>query len=161
MNDKKRLRKLNWQLFLLGLFKIPYIRFSGIRLTAFSEDIVEARIKLRRRNKNHLGSMYFAALSVGADVTAGIHAFYFAYKYSSAVSFAFKGMQAEYLKRVESDCRFLCREGRTVEAAVKESIGTGERINLPIFVEAFNTFDEKVAAFEMILSVKCKAKAAG
>lgn len=100
--------------------------------------------------------MYFGALAVGADVAGGIHAFYFANKYAKKVSFAFKGMECEFIKRAESDCIFISNDGHKVENAITKSIETGERINEKTTVNVYNLSHEIVAIFSMIVSVKCK-----
>ena len=143
-------------LFLLGIFKIPMIGFLRPRLLDLTEEQVRIRIRLRRRSRNHLNSMYFGALAVGADVSAGIHAFYFAGKWKRKVSFAFKSMHAEFLKRAESDVVFECREGKLIEQLVVQSMQSGERVNSTVKVQAVNTAGELVAAFEMEISVKVR-----
>ena len=100
--------------------------------------------------------MYLGALSVGADLAAGAHAFYFASEYKENISFAFKGMKAEFLKRPESDVTFVCNEGELIKRVVEESILTGERINQEIIIKALNTDDEVIAEFAMNTSIKMK-----
>ncbi len=154
--DKKSLfRKIKWQLFLLAKFKIPMLGYTGVRLLELNKTTVKVKIKLKRRTKNHLNSMYFGALAVGADVAAGIHAFYFANIYSTKVSFAFKGMNCEFFKRAESDCVFISEDGKKVEEAILLSIKTKERVNETTHVSVYNNLNELVATFNMIVSVKC------
>ncbi len=155
-NNKTLLKKIKWQLFLLGRFKIPVLGFTGVKLIDINNTTVKVGIKLKRKTKNHLNSMYFGALAVGADVAGGIHAFYFANVYNKKVAFAFKGMNCEFIKRAESDCVFISKDGKKVENAILKSIATGERINETTHVEVFNAENELVATFEMIVSVKCK-----
>lgn len=143
-------------LFLLGCFKIPLIGFVRPRLVSIDDDTVRVQIKLRRRTKNHLNSMYFGALAVGADIAGGIHAFYFAELADAKVSFAFKGMKADFIKRAESNIIFESNDGKLVQKAIEESRGNGERINQAIQVVASDKNNEIVATFEMIVSVKCK-----
>jgi hypothetical protein len=100
--------------------------------------------------------MYFGALAVGADIAGGIHAFYFAEMSGSKVSFAFKGMQAEFVQRAESHIIFESIEGELVRNAILKSKSTGERVNESINVSAFNIKNELVAKFQMIVSVKVK-----
>jgi acyl-coenzyme A thioesterase PaaI-like protein len=148
------IRRMRWMLFLLGIFKIPLLAFTKPRLISVSDEEVRVRIRLRRRTKNHLNSMYFGALAVGADVAGGIHAFYFSEKIGKKVSFAFKSMQAEFLKRAESDVTFVCTSGKIIQAAVEESFTKKERINQQVEVLAFNTTDEIVARFVLEISVR-------
>lgn len=150
------LKKMKWMLFLLGFAKIPIMGFVKPRLVTLNDQEASVKIRLRRRTKNHLNSMYFGALAVGADVAAGLHAFYFAEKMGKKVSFAFKGMNAQFLMRAESDILFVSEDGAKVSDAMNRSLASGERINEPINVLAKNTKNEVVATFEMIVSVKVK-----
>lgn len=156
-NKEISLKKMKWMLFLLGFAKIPIIGFIKPKLIKLDDAEAAVKIKLRRRTKNHLRSMYFGALAVGADVAAGLHAFYFAEKMGKKVSFAFKGMKAEFLMRAESDITFVSEDGAVVEDAMNRSLELGERINEPINVLAKNSNNETVATFEMIVSVRVKA----
>lgn len=155
--DKKKLEKqIKRKLFLLSKFKIPMLGFTGIKLLEINDTTAITHIKLKRRTKNHLNSMYFAALAAGADVAAGIHAFYFANVHQKKVSFAFKGMSCEFIKRAESDCTFVSKDGKKVEDAILKSIETGDRVNETTHVDVFDAEKELVATFKMIVSVKCK-----
>ena len=148
------IKKMRWLLFLLGFMKIPMIRYTKPKLLAIDDNTVRVKIKLRRRTKNHLSSMYFGALSVGADIAGGIQVFYFSKKMDRKVSFAFKGMNAQFLKRAESDIVFESNEGQKIQKAMEKSLIEGSRINDSIMVEAKNDSGEVVATFEMIVSVR-------
>lgn len=156
--DKREitLSKMNWLLFLLSRFKIPMIGFVRPKLLLLNDTNVEVKIRLRRRTKNHLKSMYFGALAVGADVAAGIHTFYFAEKLGKKVSFAFKGMNAEFIKRAESDIVFKCDQGELIKNAIEKSDKEQIRINETVLVNAFDINGENVAKFDMIVSVRVK-----
>lgn len=148
------IKKMRWLLFLLGFMKIPMIRYTRPKLLAIDDNTVRVKIKLKRRTKNHLSSMYFGALSVGADIAGGIQVFYFSKKMDRKVSFAFKGMNAQFLKRAESDIVFESNEGQKIQKAMEKSLIEGSRINDSIMVEAKNDSGEVVATFEMIISVR-------
>ncbi len=153
--ENKLLKKIKWNLFLMGKFKIPLLGYTGVKLDYISDSEARVSIKLKRRTKNHLNSMYFGAMAVGADVAGGIHAFYYALNMNKKISFAFKSMNAQFLKRAESDCVFISKDGEKVKNAVLQSISNNERINQKIKVVAFNSLHEPVAEFEMEISVKC------
>ena len=80
--------------------------------------------------------------------------FYFSKKMDRKVSFAFKGMNAQFLKRAESDIVFESNEGQKIQKAMEKSLIEGSRINDSIMVEAKNDSGEIVATFEMIVSVR-------
>ena len=148
------IRKMRWLMFLLGRVKIPLICYTNPKLIAVDSQAVRVKIKLRRRTKNHLNSMYFGALAVGADIAGGIQVFYFSKLIGRDISFAFKGMNAEFIKRAESDIIFESNQGDLVKAAIDKSISEKSRVNETIEVLAKNDQQEIVAKFDMIVSVR-------
>jgi hypothetical protein len=148
------LRRIKWNLFLLGLFKIPLLFYVSPKIILISPDSCIVKIKLRRRTKNHLNSMYFGAMAVGADVAVGLHAFYLSELKKAKISLAFKSFNAEFLKRAESDVNFICEEGNKIIKMIEESMIEGKRVNEMIDVQAINSSNEMVAKFTMELSLK-------
>jgi hypothetical protein len=148
------LKSMQWKMFLLGFFKIPILHYVRPRLIEINDEKVVLKVTLRRRTKNHLNSMYFGALAVGADIAGGLQAFYFAERYGKKISFAFKSSTAQFLKRAETDTFFESNQGAVIVAALKKSMETGERVNDIISVIAKNTNGEIVATFEMGISLK-------
>ena len=149
-----KLVKLRWKLLLLGLIKIPMIHFVRPKLISIDESHCVIKIKLRRRCKNHLNSMYFGALAVGADVAAGIHAYYFSELLNRKISLVFKSMTVEFLKRAETDVIFKSSKGLDIAQMLDKSIKEAQRINKIIEVRAENTAGEIVAVFQLELSLK-------
>lgn len=150
------LKKYGMMLRLMGIFKIPMIGYVRPRLIEINDTDVVVKIRLRRRTKNHLKSMYFGVLAVGADVTAGLHAFYFCDELNVRPSFAFKAMKSEFIKRAETDVLFTCNEGAAVREQVLKAIQTNERQNHWVKVTAKDLNGDVVALFEMEISVKIK-----
>lgn len=148
-----KMRRLLW---LMGNVKIPMIAYVRPKLIHIDEKEAIIRIKLRRRTKNHLKSMYFGALAVGADIAAGLHAFYFAELSGEKISFVFKGVEGEFLKRPDSHVLFYSKEGQIVKEVFEKAKESGERINQWINVEAINQEQEVVAKFRMEISVRVK-----
>jgi acyl-coenzyme A thioesterase PaaI-like protein len=149
------LGKMRWLLFLLGLFKIPMIGFVRPRLMSIDDEHVVLRIRLMRKTKNHLGSMYFGALAVGADLAGAIHSMYFTG--GKGMSMSFKSMHAEFLKRAESTVFFESNDGKVIREMIDESRHSGERINRMVNVKAKNKNGEEVAVFHMEISIKMKS----
>lgn len=153
-NETFSIKKMRWLLFLMGIFKIPLIGYVCPKLLEINDDSVKVKIRLRRKSRNHLNSMYFGALAVGADIAGGIHVFYYSEIMGKKVSFAFKGMKADFIKRAESDVTFESNQGQVIKAGILESIETKERVNKSVMVTALDTNNEIVATFEMIASLK-------
>ena len=140
-----------------GHFKVPLIGHLRPKLISLDDKQVVAKLALNRRSKNHLNSMYFGALAVGADLAGGLHSFYHADRAKVKTSVVFKSFQAQFLRRPESDVYFVCDMGEDVKAMIEESLRTGERINKPIKIKAFINYPsnpEEVANFILELSIK-------
>ncbi len=143
---------------LLGV-RIPIILFVGPTVEELDDATCAVRIPLGYRTKNHLGSMYFGALHVGADLAGGLHAARAVYSGHRGVKIIFKDCRSEFLKRADGDVLFRCRDGARVRAAVEEADRTGERVTLPVEVIATvprKYGDEPVARFTLGLSLKRK-----
>lgn len=137
--------------------KAPLIYWTGAKIVDVSDERCVVRMPFRRRNRNHLDSLYFGVLMVGADVAGGILAFRKAQASGRKVSFAFKDVQARFLKRAEGVTFFRCDDGASISRAVEEAFRTGERVNQTVNVTATTPSkfgDEPVATFELTLSVK-------
>lgn len=153
----KTLTRFKLFLWYFSHFKVALIGYLKPRLITLSEKEIVIRLPLRRRSRNHLNSMYFGALSVGADLAGGLHGFYHADRAQCKISLAFKSFQAQFLRRPESDVYFVCNEGELVKQMIEESQQSGERINKPITIKAYTNYPsqpEEVASFILELSIK-------
>ncbi|MBQ1783300.1 MAG: DUF4442 domain-containing protein [Gammaproteobacteria bacterium] len=147
----------NRMLWWFGWLKVPMIGYCRPRLTRLDASGVTMIIPLRRRTRNHLGSMYFGALAVGADVAGGFLAFFLAEQRKLKMSLAFKAVSGEFFKRPERDVEFRCDDGPLISTMLEQAQASGERINQPVAITArcpAQFGDEAVARFELVLSIK-------
>ena len=128
------------------------------KIIFLDDDSIKVRIKLRRRVKNHLGSMYLGALTIGADITSGYFAFHHLQKQNKKISLIFKDIHANFYKRALGDVVFECNHGKEISRMIDQSIQTSKRENLPVEVVACvpSISEEMVAKFTLTLSVKVK-----
>lgn len=141
-----------------GLTKIPMLFFCRPKLIENNEKTVTVSIALNRRTRNHLGSMYFGALAVGADCAAGLIAMNQIQRSGENVSLIFKSLSANFLKRAEGDVCFTCNQGIEITGLVNQAIETKERVEMPVTVIATvpDISDEVVAEFVLVLSLKLR-----
>lgn len=143
-----------------GFVKIPLIFFCSPRLIEMNDEVVEMVIPLNYRTKNHLGSMYFGALAIGADVAGGLIAMRLIQKSGNQVNLIFKDFKAEFLKRAEGDVHFRSVDGAKVKALVDRALASGERENETVEVTATcpsKTGVEPIAKLFLTISLKRKA----
>jgi hypothetical protein len=111
-------------------------------------------------NKNHLGSMYFGALCIGAEATGGVIAMRLLQQMKGGKgSLIFKDFKANFLKRAEGETFFTCKQGLEIREAVERAAKTEERVDLPVHITATvpkKFGDEPVATFTLTLSLKVK-----
>ena len=153
----KTLTRYKLFLWYFSHFKVALIGYLKPRLINLSEKEIVICLPLKRRSRNHLKSMYFGALSVGADLAGGLHGFYHADLAQCKISLVFKSFQAQFLHRPEADVYFVCNEGESVKQMIEESRASGERINKPIHIKAYTNYPtqpEEVANFILELSIK-------
>lgn len=155
MND--HLKKANWQLKLFAWFKIPLIAFCNPRITEISGTKIVIKIKVNPLTRNHLGSMYLGALTIGADLAAGFHAFYLSQQSGRKVSLAFKNFKAEFHSRPNSAVYFVANYGDNVQKLLGRIQVSGERETIDVPVEAYCNYmagPEHIATFSLGLSLK-------
>ena len=153
----KAITRFKFFIWSFGHFKVPLIGHLRPKLITLTDTTIVIRLPFNRRSKNHLQSMYFGALAVGADLAGGLHAFYHAEQANVRLSLAFKSFQAQFLKRPMSDVYFVCEEGDTVKDMIQDAKTSGLRINKPIAVTAYTHYPlapEAVATFQLELSLK-------
>ncbi len=145
----------------LGLFQIPMILFITPRVIESTDDRCIVEVPLNWRTKNHLGSMYFGALSAGADIAGGLIAWKVIEKTDPSVKLIFKDFHAEFLKRAEGDVQFRCDEGAAIRDLVKRAAESGERVSMPVHITATTpkkTGNEPIGRFILTLSLKRQVK---
>jgi len=143
---------------LFGWLKIPLLASVRPSVIELSESRCVIKVALRRWSKNHLGSMYFGALAIGADCAGGLLAMDQIKRSGGQVSLVFKAFQAQFLKRPEADVYFICEEGQAIRDQVRRALESEERITEPMHIQAAvklpdGTY-EPVAEFTLELSLK-------
>ena len=154
MLSEKALATLGLRLF--GFAKIPMMLYVRPSVMEISNERVVVRIPLMRRTRNHLGSMYFGALSVGADCSVGALAMHLIKQQPENISLIFKNFSAEFHMRAEGDVDFCCSQGREISNLVAQAAASDERVEMMIDVIATvpDQSDDPVATFKLTLSMK-------
>lgn len=144
---------------LYAFMKIPLLWWVRPVMLENTQERVALKIALSRRTKNHLGTMYFGALAMGAEAAVAIKAIHTIQQSGCKVDFIFKDFHAEFLKRAEGDVVFICEQGPQIQALVEKCIQSKERET-----QAFESFamvpsknsQEKIALFKVTLSLKLR-----
>ena len=152
--------KATWSLRLFAFWKIPLIALVRPRLLVANADQCVVRLPLTWLTRNHLRSMYFGALSIGADVSGGLIVMNLISSRRSRVAFLFKDFQADFLKRAEGAVVFTCNDGQKLAALLDKAEASGEREEDTVLVTATvpeKLGDDPVAEFRLTISMKKRA----
>lgn len=152
-----KMTKATWSLRLFALAKIPLIALVRPTLIRSDGQTCVVRIPLTWIVKNHLRTMYFGALCVGADLAGGLMVMNLIRARQSRVSFLFKDFQAEFLKRAEGACYFTCHDGQKLAELHERAEKSGEREEDTVEVTATvpdKLQNEPVALFRLTISMK-------
>lgn len=139
-----------------GLMKIPLLWACRPQVVEIDGEKCVVKIRHRRRTRNHERGLYIAALTVGAELAAGILAIRHM-GVGKGKKFIYKDFHADYLKRAEDDVHFTCGDGAALRELSRQAKETGERQNMPVHVTATvpsRLGDEPVARFALTLSIK-------
>ena len=143
---------------LFGITKVPMIWYCRPKVIEHTDEKIEIKIPLKRKTKNHFGSMYFGVLAVGADITGGFLAMDPIQESGRKINLIFKDFKADFLKRPEGDVHFTCNDGLAVKELVDRVSKSSDRHNFKLSIEATvpSISSEVVAKFELTLSLKDK-----
>ena len=140
-----------------GFFKVPMIFYCRPKVVSLSKKSITIKIPLNWKTKNHVGSMYLGAFSVGADITSAMLALDVIRKSKKKIIPIFKDFHAEYYMRAEGDVHFVCDEGEKIYQMLNDVQESKNRINEVIKVNAYvpsKSPNKVVAEFKLTLSMK-------
>lgn len=138
---------------------VPMIAFSELSIVKIDETQCVIKMPFIDKNKNHVQSMYLGALTIGAEVSAGILTFHMIKTLDIISTVVFKDFQASFLRLAKKDVYFICSDIEKVKASLVETNQTKQRVNFGvqvIAVEDLNHLDEPVATFNITASVKAQ-----
>ena len=140
-----------------GFFKIPLILFCSPRVVEMTKKKFVVKIPLGYRTKNHLNSMYFGALGIGAELSLVAPAVVAINESKQKIDFVFKDFSAQFLKRADGDVHFVCDEIEHVLSVIEESKTTPNRVERKMKGYAIvpkKSETEPVMTYELTLSVR-------
>ncbi len=155
------LKQANRELWWFGWRYIPLIGFCSPTIREMTSSTLAVSMPHGWRTKNHLGSIYFGALAIGADLAGAFLVFSKAKARGVNANFAFKDVQGQFLKRPEAEVWFRSNDGALIDEMLDESLATGQRINKTVSVTITCPSlhgDEPMAVFQLTLSIKATAK---
>ena len=143
--------------FQLGLYmlgNLPAGLFSGMRVESVDEHTCVTSVPYRWRTRNPFRSTYFAVLAMAAELSSGAPAMIAVRGAPASVALIIVGMKAEFSKRAEGRTTFTCTDVPLLNAAIEETLETGESVSATVTTIGRNPNGEEVARFQFTWSFK-------
>jgi acyl-coenzyme A thioesterase PaaI-like protein len=148
---------VKFRLFLLS--RLPMAYLAGLRVAILTPEQAVVTIPYKYVNKNPFQSIYFACLSMAAELSTGVLCMMHVYQSSPAVSMLVVNMEARFTKKAVGRIAFTCRDGEQIQQAVAQTKASGEGVTVVATSIGLDEAGDQVAEFRFTWSLKAKAKA--
>lgn len=152
---KQILHPIKYRMFLLTQLPMGFI--SGLRIKNLQEETASVTVRFKWVNKNPFKSIYFAVLSMAAELSTGVLAYGLLYRRNPAVSMLVLRCEADFLKKATGTITFTSNDGNLIAAAIEQSVATGEGVTVRCAATGVNEQGDIVARFVFIWTFKAKA----
>jgi hypothetical protein len=136
--------------------KLPAAFFAGLRIHYFDDQKCVVRIRYSWFSQNPFKSIYFAVEAMAAEMCSGMLAFGQVHKRNPKISMLVVKMEVNFIKKATGTILFTCEDGALIQAAINESIETGEGKTIVCMSKGKNSANETVAEFLITWSFKAK-----
>lgn len=138
------------------LMKLPMAFLAGLKITEITEEKCVVQVKYKWLNTNPFKSMYFAVLSMAAELSTGSLSMGSLYKRNPAVSMLVIKSEGNYFKKAVGKISFTCTMGNEINQAVEQAIATSTSQTIRVQTIGKNEQSEVVAEYFFTWSFKNK-----
>lgn len=131
---------------------------AGLGVRSISEERAEVTIPYKYLNKNPFNSIYFASLSMAAELSTGLLCMAQTYKSDPGVSMLVVHMEGDFTKKAVGKITFTCEDGHQIKAAADQTKATGEGVTVVATSTGIDEAGDRVAEFRFTWSLKAKRK---
>ncbi|PCJ86628.1 MAG: thioesterase [Thiotrichaceae bacterium] len=136
---------------------LPMALISGIKLTRLDEEQSIAEVPYRWRNKNPFRSMYFAVLSMAAELSTGAPALLALKGTDADVVLIIVDLKAEFVKKAMTKITFVCEDYQLFHQAISQLKQVGDMAEVTATTVGRNIDGDEVARFEFTWSFKLRS----
>lgn len=147
---------VKFRLFLLS--KLPMAYLAGLQVASLSSQHATVTIPYKYLNKNPFRSIYFACLSMAAELSTGALCMMHVYKSNPAVSMLVVHMEATFSKKAVGVISFTCQDGQQIQQAAEKTKATGTPVTVVATSIGIDEAGDRVAEFRFTWSLKAKSK---
>ena len=135
---------------------LPMALLAGLKITEIDTAKATVTVPYKYLNKNPFRSVYFAVLSMAAELSTGILAMAAINDFEVPVSMLVLNMKAGFSKKARTKIKFTCNGGEKLSEAITKSIETGEGQTAEVMTTGFDEEGDEVARFYFTWTFKPK-----
>ena len=137
------------------LLKLPAAFFAGLSVKNFNEELAVIGVQQKWFNQNPFRSIYFAVLSMAAEMSTGILCMGHIYKHEPSISMLITEQRGVFHKKATGKILFHCNDGNKIAATVEEAVKAGTS-TIICNAKGFNSNNDLVAEFWITWSFKLR-----
>lgn len=155
-NSNVKLTHFTWLIRLGSLLKVPLLGICFPKVRTLNSQTAEVQLSRWWLTSNHVGSMYFGALAMGAELSIATRLLHRLYYEKIPLSFIFKDASFQFLSRAEDHVIFRCDEVALADQLIARALNTTDRCDHTFNGYAYCVSDpsKKILDFKITLSVK-------
>ncbi len=139
------------------LRKLPLAYIAGLKVKELTDEKGIVTVKYRWLTQNPFQSMYFACLSMAAEMSTGLLVLNGVYNSNPPVSMLIIRNQAVFHKKAVGNITFICSDGARLIAAIEKAKLSGEGMEIDATSVGKDEEGNIVAEFIFTWSLKAKA----
>ncbi len=145
-----------YQLNTFLFFKLPSAFWCGVRVKSITRQSCTVTVKHRWINQNPFRSMYFAVQAMAAELSTGALVISKIKESKRDISMLVANNKSNFTKKATGRITFTCTDGDLIEAAIQQTIATGEGQTFWMKSIGVNQKGEQVSEMEFEWSVRIK-----
>jgi hypothetical protein len=153
-----KMARSNFRMKLFMLKKLPLALLVGLKILEVDTEKAVVSIPYKFLNKNPFQSIYFAALSMAAELSTGVLAMAAISERNVAISMLVFEMEARFLKKAQTKIIFTCQQGSEISQAVDKCIESGIGQTVKVLSKGTDISGTEVAEFYFTWTFKPKSK---
>lgn len=145
-----------YQLNTFLFFKLPSAFWCGVRVKSITRQSCTVTVKHRWINQNPFRSMYFAVQAMAAELSTGALVISKIKESKRDISMLVANNKSNFTKKATGRITFTCTDGDLIEAAIQQTIATGEGQTFWMKSIGVNQKGEQVSEMDFEWSVRIK-----
>ncbi|WP_196890575.1 DUF4442 domain-containing protein [Aureivirga marina] len=138
------------------MWKVPLAYIAGVRIKTIENSKCIVGVKFKWLNQNPFNSIYFAVLSMAAELSTGVLVLKKTQDTKKSVSTLVISHQGDFLKKAKGRITFVCDNVEELDKAIQKMIDTNEAVTVKVNTCGYNEENQMVASYSFLWSLKIR-----